>query len=120
KLQPLIDRAQAGGENPLELAIFDGAMSSEDVTRFWDDFVPMLGGEIRTRFDTLPELRRRLQSRFTRKQQRALYRLLGRFSLILVAQLEPLYLHRGAKPEIPVNTYFQLWMLVQHIIGCGK
>jgi len=46
--------------------------------------------------------------------------LLGRFSLILVAQLEPMYLHRGSKPEIPVNTYFQLWMLVQHIIGCGK
>jgi hypothetical protein len=34
--------------------------------------------------------------------------------------LEPLYLHRGLKPLIPVKTYFHLWMLVHHVIGCGK
>jgi hypothetical protein len=120
KLRPLIDRAQQGDADPNELAIFDDVLSKEDVRCFWDEFVPMIGGDIRTRFDTLPELRERFRARFTRTQQRALYRLLGRFSLILVSQLEPMYLHRGSKPEIPVNTYFQLWMLAQHIIGLGE
>lgn len=120
KLRVLIDRAQEGGHDPLELALFDGALTREDVALFWDVFVPMIGGETRTRFDTLPELRKQFEARFTRREQRALHRLLGRFSLILVSQLEPRYLHHGSKPEIPVNTYFQLWMLVHHIIGCGK
>jgi hypothetical protein len=120
KLRPLIDRAQQGDRDPLSLAIFDGVMSREDVTRFWDEFVPMIGGERRTQFDTLPQLRDEFRAKFTRSEQRKMYRLLGRFSLILVSKLEPMYLHHGAKPQIPVNTYFQLWMLAQHIIGCGK
>ena len=120
KLWALIDRAQDGAEDPLELALFDGVLSREDVDRFWNELVPMIGGEVRTSFETLPDLDRQVRARFTPAQHRALYRLLGRFSLILVSRLEPMYLHRGNKPEIPVLTYFQLWMLAQHIIGCGK
>src|SRR6185295_20399648 len=55
-----------------------------------------------------------------RKGWRAQQRLHGRFSLLLVAKLEPLYLGRMSKPLIPVKTYFHLWMLAAHIIGKGK
>ncbi|HEX2676846.1 MAG TPA: hypothetical protein VHM19_09405, partial [Polyangiales bacterium] len=51
---------------------------------------------------------------------RKLNRILMRFSLILVARWEPLYLYRYDKPLIPVETYFHLWMLAHHIIGKGK
>ncbi len=120
KLRPLIERAQEGGHDPLELARFDGAIGEQDIASFWSEFIPMIAGDVRTRFDTLVELDRSVRERFTRAQLRAFYRLVGRFSLILVARLEPMYLHQGSKPEIPVHTYFQLWMLVQHIIGTGK
>lgn len=120
KLKALIDRAQQGDEHPLQLVRYDGALTDDDVRRFWDELVPLLSGDVRKSFDSLPELHALLGARFTRAQRRALYRLLGRFSLILVARLEPLYLHRGRAPLIPVDTYFQLWMLVQHVIGCGR
>ena len=120
KLRALIDRAEEGSQDPLELARLDSPLTREDVARFWEELVPMIAGETRTRFDTLPETRKQLVGAYSRDQYRALYRLLGRFSLILVARLEPMYLHHGNKPEIPVLTYFQLWMLAQHIIGNGK
>jgi hypothetical protein len=120
KLRTLIDRAQTGEHDPLELALFDGALSRDDVARFWHELVPLLGGPGRHDFDTLPALDILVRERFSRSQRRAFYRLLGRFSLILVARLEPLYLHQGFAPQIPVRTYFQLWMLAQHVICCGR
>jgi hypothetical protein len=39
--------------------------------------------------------------------------------LLVVARLEPLYLHRS-KPLVPAKTYFHLWTLVAHVIGCGQ
>ena len=82
--------------------------------------MPLIGGPVRTSFDTLPDVVQQVRTRFDRRRQRALYRLLDRFALILVARLEPLYLHRGFKPLIPVRTYFHLWMLAHHMIGCGR
>jgi hypothetical protein len=40
--------------------------------------------------------------------------------MLLVARLEPLYLGRGSKPELPARTYFHLWMAAHHIIGQGR
>ncbi|HKU41768.1 MAG TPA: lipase maturation factor family protein [Polyangiales bacterium] len=119
KLRTLIERAQADAADPLELALFDGALTRDDVARFWREFVPLLNGPERNDFATLPAMERRMREMFSRSERRALYRLLGRFSLILVARLEPLYLHQGFNPQIPVRTYFQLWMLAQHVIGNG-
>jgi hypothetical protein len=121
RLRALMQRALAGNEDPMRLALVDaGTLSSEDVERFWNEFVPLVQGEVRENFDTLPDVVANVNSRFDRKQRRALYRLLGRFSLLVVARLEPLYLYRGNKPLIPAKTYFHLWMLVHHIIGCGR
>jgi len=119
-IAPMMKRALAGKDDPMELARLDSDLSVEDVERFWSELVPMIGGATRERFDTLPGTVRDVRARYTRKQQRALYRLLGRFSAVLIAKLEPMYLHRGLSPLIPVPTYFHLWMLVQHVIGCGR
>jgi hypothetical protein len=121
RLKPMIDAAARENADPMQLALLDaGPITSADVAAFWDDFVPLIGGPTRSSFDTLPEIVKQVRTRFDRKRQRALYRLLNRFALLLIARLEPLYLHRGFKPLIPVKTYFHLWMLVHHIIGCGR
>jgi hypothetical protein len=120
KLQPLLTRAAAAEIDPLQLCLLDSDLTVEDVTRFWDELVPLIGEPQRQSFDTLPAVVQQFRGRYSRPERRALYRLLGRFGLILIARLEPLYLHRGLSPLIPVRTYFHLWMLVHHIIGCGK
>ncbi len=121
KLKRLIDAAQRDGCDPMTLVLEDAApISSEDVESFWNDFVPLIGGPVRTSFDNLPDVVDDVRARFDRKRQRAFYRLLNRFALLVVARLEPFYLHRGFKPLIPVRTYFHLWLLVHHVIGCGR
>jgi hypothetical protein len=120
-LRALMKRALTTNEDPMQLVLADARdLSSEDVERFWNEFVPLIQGNVRETFDTLPDVVATLNERFDRKQRRALQRLLGRFSLLVIARLEPLYLHRGNKPLIAAKTYFHLWMLVQHIIGCGR
>lgn len=120
-LNDLMQRSLAGDEDPLQLAI-SGArdLSMADVDRFWNEIVPLVGLEQRKSFDTLPEVVARVQERYTRKQQRALHRVLGRLSLVLVARFEPLYLGQGLSPQLPAKTYFHLWMLAHHIMGHGK
>jgi hypothetical protein len=121
KLRPLMDRAKARRDDPLQLCLLDAdELGPRDVARFWDELVPLIGEPDRQRFDTLPGKLAELRRRFTRAERRAMNRLLGRLALILIMPLEPLYLHRGLSPQIPVRTYFHLWMLVHHIIGCGK
>jgi hypothetical protein len=123
KLKRLIDGSLAGREDPMQLVLAEAdpnELGPDDVERFWNELVAQVVGENRHRFDTLPDVVPAAKARFDRKQFRAQQRLLGRFSLLLVAKLEPLYLGRMSKPLIPVKTYFHLWMLAAHIIGKGK
>jgi hypothetical protein len=125
KLNVLMERSRAGKEDPMTLATFDsdGDLDASDVERFWTELIPMAfgaSGETRETFESLPDVVPAVRARFDRTQVRKLHRLLGRFSLLLVARLEPLYLGRGLHPEIPAKTYFHLWMLVQHVIGSGR
>jgi hypothetical protein len=121
RLRPLMDRALAG-DDPMQLATVDGdgIITEADVETFWRDFVPMLAGDVRSTFDTLPDTVEAVRARFDARTERALYRLLQRFSLFLVVRLEPHYLYKWLSPEIPVKTYFHLWMLAQYVVGSGK
>ena len=119
RLGTLMERARAADADVLALAAGDG-LSALDVARFWHEFVPLLAGDTRESFATLPDVRRELNRRFGRAEQRALQRVLGRFALLLVARLEPLYLYRGRRPLIAAPTYFHLWLLAHHIIGAGQ
>lgn len=120
RLGPLIERAKKGTEDPMSLALVEAdGLTAEHVERFWNEFVPTLA-PVRDSLDTLPAFVAEFEQRFDRKTRRAFYRLLGRFSLLLVAKLEPHYLYKWLKPEIPVRTYFHLWMLAHYIIGHGR
>jgi hypothetical protein len=120
RLKPLLERA-LGRDDPMDVVLTDANdISPSDVERFWSELVPLIGGPVHETFDSLPETVAEVRRRFTRKERRIFYRLLGRFSLILVARLEPSYLHRGLKPLIPVKTYFDLWMLAGHVICGGR
>ncbi|HTV22737.1 MAG TPA: lipase maturation factor family protein, partial [Polyangiaceae bacterium] len=120
RLGPWLERAAAAAAAPDEL-VLEGAdgLTAEHVQRFWRDLLPMFAGPARDSFDNLPDAVRVLHERFDRSERRALERVLGRFALCLVARLEPLFLHRGHCPALPVPTYFHLWLLAHHIIGCG-
>ena len=121
RLKRLIDGSLAGRADPMQLVLAEcDDLTAADVELFWNDLVPLIGLENRQSFDTLPDVVPLVRARYERKQLRRLNRILARFSLILVARLEPLYLGRGSKPLIPVDTYFHLWMLAQHVIGKGK
>jgi hypothetical protein len=119
-LRPLLDRARDGSIDPLSLVCLQAPLSEADVERFWELFVPLVSGEVRQSLDNLPAVVKAVETRFSRQERRTLYRLLNRLALVLVARLEPLYLHHGRKPQIPVPTYFHLWMLAHHIICTGK
>jgi hypothetical protein len=121
KLRRLMQRARAGTHDPMQL-VLEGAegLGAIDLARFWDELVVMVGPDKRLDLATLPDLVEALRKRWDNQQRRALHRLLGRFSLCLVARLEPLYLGRGGKPLIQPKSYFHLWMLAAHIIGNGR
>ncbi|HVU03736.1 MAG TPA: lipase maturation factor family protein [Polyangiaceae bacterium] len=121
KLGKLMDRSRAGNEDPMALAIADSkGLSAEDAEKFWNELIPMVPSSVRETFDTLPDVVPAVRAKFDREQLWRFHRLLGRFSLLLVARLEPMYLGRGLHPEIPAKTYFHLWMLVQHVIANGR
>jgi hypothetical protein len=120
KLKRLMDRSLAGGEDPMTLALADSNLTAEEVERFWNEFIPLAREFDQNSFDTLPDAVPKVREHFSRDQIHALYRLLQRFSLLLVARLEPLYLGRMWKPLIPAKTYFHLWLAVQHVIAKGK
>jgi hypothetical protein len=121
RLRKLMDAAVRPDADPMQLVRLDrDELTEADVERFWNEFVPMIAGPTRETFETLPDVVPAVRQRFSRREQRALYLLLQRFSLLLVSRLEPLYLHRGFRPRIPVKTYFHLWMLAQHVIGNGR
>lgn len=119
-LRPLMDRAREGKSDPLALACLHAPLSEADVERFWELFVPLVPSETRSSLDNLPGVVKAVEQRFSRQERRMLYRLLNRLALVLVSRLEPLYLHQGRKPQIPVPTYFHLWMLAHHIVCSGK
>jgi len=119
RVKELMDRSLAGRDDPMALALLNGGdLTERDEERFWNELVPLLGTD-RT-FEVLPDVVASVRERFNRRDLRAMHRLLGRFSLLLVARLEPLYLNRGFKPEVPAQTYFHLWMATQQIIGKGR
>ena len=120
RIAPWMDRARTAAAAPDALVLEDASgLDEHDVRRFWSELQPLLGGPERHDFETLPDAVRALRVRFDRRERRALERLLGRFALCLVARFEPLYLHRGHHPLLPVPTYFHLWLLAHHILGCG-
>jgi Lipase maturation factor len=120
RLGPLLERAATGRSSADELVLMQAeGLQPRHLTRFWNELVPLASGAARESFDSLPDAIRQLHERFDRAERRALERVLARYALFLVARFEPLFLHRGHAPLLNVPTYFHLWLLAHHIIGCG-
>jgi hypothetical protein len=120
-IRELMRRAQRGDADPMQLALLGGdGLSAADVARFWDELVPLVGSQQYRGLDAAPELVAAVRARWDRRQQRALSRLLGRFTLLLLARWEPLYLGRGNAPLVAADSYFELCLLAHHVIGQGR
>lgn len=121
RIARLMKRAADAAARPDGLVLEDAAgLDAMHLCRFWAELWPLFSGAARESFDALPGAIETLEQRFDRVERRALERLLGRYALCLVARFEPLYLHRGHRPLLPVPTYFHLWLLAHHIIGEGR
>ena len=120
RFHELMERSRAGKDDPMQLAIWDGRLTAQDVEQFWNELVPLISAADRTRFDSLPPVVSAVRARFDRNQRFKLERLLGRFTLILLARFEPLYFYRGKRPALQAQTYLHLWMLAQHCVAQGK
>lgn len=121
KLKYLMARARAG-EDPNQAVIADAPeFTAQDVEVFWREFIPSISQQERSDWLSLPVTVERTRARFQRAQLRKLERLMGRFSVMLEAKLQPLYLYQGLTPaRLPAKTYLHLWMLIQHIIAKGE
>ena len=120
-LRELTRRARAGEQDPMRLVLFGAeGLAQADVARFWEELVPLVGAHEPGGFDAVPDVVAAVRERWDWKQRRALYRLLGRFTLLLLARWEPLYFERGRKPVIAAESYFELCLLAHHVIGRGR
>ncbi|HVW27048.1 MAG TPA: lipase maturation factor family protein [Polyangiaceae bacterium] len=118
-MKALMDRSRAG-EDPMELVIAGSDLTPADVERFWTEFVPLASEFDQNTYESLPDAVPKVRERFDRAQVHALHRVLQRFTLLLVARVEPMYLGRGFKPLIPAKTYFHIWLAAQHVIAKGR
>lgn len=116
----IMDKARAANADPMRLAIEDSPMTAADVERFWGELVPLVAACDRSNLDALPDAVDAYRARFSRAEQRALYRLVGRFAALLVARIEPHYLGKGFSPAFKAKTYLHVWLLAQAVIGDGK
>lgn len=116
----VMERALEPNADPMMLALEDSPMTAQDVDRFWNELVPLVAACDRSKLDTLPDAVDAYRARFSRPEQRALYRLVGRFSAFLVARIEPHYLGKGFSPAFKAQTYLHVWLLAQAVIGDGK
>lgn len=121
KLNKLMKRAERG-ENPSVAVIADAPdLTAADVQAFWSEFIPFVPEADRESWDTLKQHVQRLRERYDTKQLRVFQRLMGRYSAMLEARLQPFYIHQGLKPKrLPAKTYMHLWMLIQTIIAKGQ
>lgn len=116
----IMKRALEPIADPLKLAIEDSPMSAADVELFWNAFVPLVASHDRKNLNALPDSVDAFRSKFSRMEQRHLYRLAGRFAGLLVARIEPHYLGKGFSPAFKAKTYLHVWLLAQKLIVDGK
>jgi len=119
KMKVLTERARAEVHPESIVADAPAGVTEEDIRIFWSRFVACAAPEEKLDWRNLPSVVQRARESFTPDQLRVFEKILGRFSLILLARLEPYYFGKQ-EPQIKVETLFHLGMLIHHIIGEGK
>jgi hypothetical protein len=94
-------------------------LDANDVTCFWETFLPALREYDRNDWSKLRDMRHALIARFGLVQLRKLERVLGRLCVLASGKIDPLYLHR-LRPPLRAKNYAYLWMAVQDAIWDGR
>ncbi len=113
KMKAMMDLARAGVSPDSIVTDASDGVTEEDVRLFWSHFVTYADPEARRDWRNLPPVVDRVRSSFTPHLLRVFEKILGRFSLLLLARIEPYYFGKRA-PQIQVETLFHLGMLIHH------
>lgn len=118
-LKKLIQRGAAGEDSTRAIVADARGLSTEDVGRFWNEFLPAVRAYDRNDWSLIRDATLSLRERFG-SDMRKFERILGRLCVMGSGKLDPLYLHRGKNPPIPAKNYARLWMAMQDVIWDGK
>lgn len=126
-LGPLMKRA-ARGEDPHALALLDAPeLGAADARALWEHFLPDILAHDRRDWRGVRQVVDRVREKYGRAKLHRFERLIGRYAVLLLARLEPLFLDGGfsailgKKPAtLDVKTHHHLRLLCQNIIGVGK
>jgi hypothetical protein len=121
-------RRCARGEDPHALVIAEASdLSQADVDTFWNDVVPGPVARHRQGWAGIRQSVTALRDAHGRDGAYRLSRIAGRYEVLLLARLEPLFLDRGIAPvfgnvkaSLDVKSYFHLRLLTAHVIGMGR
>jgi hypothetical protein len=127
KLGPLLERARRG-EDPHRLVLLEGdGLEQVDVDRLWNDFLPALPTRTHADWTSLRDSVEQIRKRYERAQLYRFERLIGRYSALLLARCEALFLEGGvrallgwSKARLPAKSHYHLGLLTHHIIARGR
>jgi hypothetical protein len=120
RTRPLRELARLleAGTEPDRAVVALSDLTSDEVSRFWGEFVPALA-EHRGDWDNLVARGQAFQARFSEVEIYRFERLLQRFAWLLRLRTEP-YFVRDAQPKIALNSNWRFEMLLHEIICDGR
>jgi len=123
----LMQRAAAGEDPHALVRLGAEELTLDEVGAFWSEFVAFAAQHDRRDWKGLRALVERARERFGMQRLHAFERIAGRYTALLFARLEPLFLERGlwpvlgrVKPTLDVKTHYHLRLLAHHIVVEGK
>jgi len=127
KLGPLLDRA-CRGEDPHQLVLLEAdGLSQTDVDLLWHEFLPGLSASERHDWTALRASVERIRDGYDRAQLYRFERLIGRYSALLLARCEALFLEGGMRAvfgtgtaRLPAKNHYHLGLLTHHVIAQGR
>jgi hypothetical protein len=132
RMGELLRRARAGEDADALVTLAAPELSEEDVSAFWNEFVPCIDARHRENFRGLRATVEELRSRYGRPRLRRFERIANRYALCLFAKLEPAFsksmgvLYKddwraALDPASPqVRSYYELRTLCMAIVAAGR
>jgi hypothetical protein len=118
----------ARGEDPHALvAARAPEITSDEIDRFWSDFLPTIGAVHRDDWKGLRQTVGELRARYGRERMHRFERIANRYAAFLLAKLEPSFVDEGiapvfgrVKPSLDVSSLYHLRLLTHHIVAEGR
>jgi hypothetical protein len=119
RLKWLYHRARSGASVTAAVVDSSAGILPEHLDLFWNCFLLEAVSERRPDWTHLPQVVDQVWRAFSDCERRVLERVLARLSLALCARVEPFWLG-DKQPRVECETYFELGLLMSHIIAQGK